>query len=130
LARQVITTGSSAGGRPGTSAEIGAGSRSRIPAMTLAALFPENACCPLSISYSTSPNAKMSLRSSAGWPSICSGAMYRGVPTTARSSVSVVWLSAASSRLGTRLARPKSSTFTPLFVSRMFEGLRSRWTTP
>ena len=32
--------------------------------------------------------------------------------------------------LGTRCASPKSSTFTPAFVTRMFEGLRSRCTIP
>ena len=36
--------------------------------------------CPVSISYSTQPNAQMSLRLSAGPPFACSGAMYAAVP--------------------------------------------------
>ena len=50
------------------SAEIGTGSFSRIAAITLAALLPSKACWPVSISYSTSPNAKMSVRSSGRLP--------------------------------------------------------------
>ncbi len=50
LARQVSTTCSSAGGVVGFRAEIGAGSRSRIAAITLAALLPSKACWPVSIS--------------------------------------------------------------------------------
>ena len=50
LARQVSTTCSSAGGVVGFRAEIGTGSRSRIAAITLAALLPSKACWPVSIS--------------------------------------------------------------------------------
>ena len=54
--------------------------RSRIAPIRLAWLFPSNAFLPVTISYSTAPNAKMSVRASASWPSSCSGAMYWNVP--------------------------------------------------
>ena len=43
-------------------------------------LFPSNAFLPVTISYRTAPNAKMSVRASASLPSSCSGAMYCMVP--------------------------------------------------
>src|SRR5689334_2302268 len=50
LARQVFTTRSRAGGVIGTTVEIGGGSRSRIAAIVLARLDPENAFRPEAIS--------------------------------------------------------------------------------
>ena len=44
--------------------------------MMLAWLSPGNARSPVAISYSTAPNAKMSVRASTARPSSCSGAMY------------------------------------------------------
>ena len=41
---------------------------------------PSKALRPVSISYSTAPKAKMSVRASASLPSSCSGAMYCSVP--------------------------------------------------
>src|SRR5271169_5018677 len=76
FSRQVLTTLSSARGNIGRTAEIGAGFRSRIAAITLVVLFPSNARLPVAISYSTAPKAKMSLLASASFPSICSGDMY------------------------------------------------------
>ena len=37
--------------------------------------LPRNARRPVSISYSTQPNAQMSVRRSTGWPRVCSGLM-------------------------------------------------------
>ena len=48
----------------------GAG-RSIIAAITLAGDEPSNARLPVSISYSTKPNEKMSLRASISWPLAC-----------------------------------------------------------
>jgi hypothetical protein len=73
---------SSAGGVSGTSSSIGRGLVARFAAMTLDEVFPSNARWPVSSSYSTQPKAKMSVRASTSRPSICSGAMYCGVPTT------------------------------------------------
>ena len=41
---------------------------------------PSNAGLPVSISYSTQPNAHMSVRRSTGLPRACSGLMYAAVP--------------------------------------------------
>ena len=82
LARHRMTTRSSAGGVNGTSCSIGVGVLARIAAITVEADLPSKARRPVSISYSTQPNAKMSARPSTSPPSICSGAMYCGVPTT------------------------------------------------
>ena len=66
--------------------------------------------------------------------------MYCGVPTTVCAPVSaatvacspIVALGAAITPElpEVSLARPKSSSFTPCFVSRMLAGFRSRWTMP
>ena len=48
---------------------------------------PANARLPVSISYSTHPNAQMSMRVSTGWPRACSGLMYAAVPNTTPSLV-------------------------------------------
>jgi len=75
LARQVITTRSSAGGDNGRTVEIGAGSAVMIAEITDAWPVPGNAFFPVAISYSVAPKAKMSERVSAFFPSSCSGAM-------------------------------------------------------
>ena len=76
----------------------------------------------------------MSVRASTSPPSSCSGAMYWNVPTIAPSSVScffsVAMLVSATAALSAGLAKPKSSSFTPDFVSMMLPGFTSRWTTP
>jgi hypothetical protein len=46
-----------------------------IAAIRLARLLPSNARLPVTISYSTVPKAKMSVRASASLPSSCSGDM-------------------------------------------------------
>ena len=51
------------------------GSRSMILAMMSEARSPANSACPLSISYSTQPNAQISVRLSTGRPRACSGLM-------------------------------------------------------
>ena len=82
----------------------------------------------------------MSVRASTSRASICSGAMYCGVPTTVCAPVSAATVACSPIvALGAgitpelaevSLARPKSSSFTPCFVSRMLAGFRSRWTMP
>ena len=57
-----FTTRSSAGGVIGATAEMGAGSSFMIDEISDAWLAPENAFLPVAISYSTHPNAKMSVR--------------------------------------------------------------------
>jgi hypothetical protein len=61
-------------------AEIDGGSSFRIAPSRPAWLLPTKAFRPVAISYTTAPNAKMSLRASASCPSIYSGAMYWNVP--------------------------------------------------
>ncbi len=111
-----------------------------IDAISDAWLFPSNARRPVTISYSTAPSAKMSVRASASTPSSCSGAMYWNVPRIVPSAVSGVRGSCvgafivndddgASASTPIR-ARPKSKSFTPLRVSITFPGFRSRCTTP
>ena len=100
-------------------------------AVTIAVeVSPRNARRPDTISYSTAPKANMSLRRSAGRPSICSGAMYWTVPSTVPAAVtgcSVVSVIVASVRRASGVfARPKSSSIAPLFVSMMLPGLMSR----
>src|SRR6266852_1958211 len=51
---------------------IGVGSFSRMAEATLSWLLPWNARWPVSISYSTAPSEKRSLRPSSSFPLICS----------------------------------------------------------
>jgi hypothetical protein len=83
LARHVDTMRSRDAGAPfgelwasGIACETAGGSSFKIAPMRLARVLPSNAFRPVSISNSTHPNAKMSVRASASIPSICSGAMY------------------------------------------------------
>ena len=64
----------------------------------------------------------MSVAGSEGVPSRRSGATYAGVPNVSPSS--------SSSGAPTRVAMPKSSTFTPIVVSMMLPGVMSRCTKP
>ena len=105
--------------------------------MRLAWLVAAKARFPVAISYSTSARAQMSVRTSASCPSICSGAMYGSVPSRVPWPVSgLSAVASADSALGApapsvrSLARPKSSSLTPDFVSITFWGFRSRWTIP
>ncbi len=78
----------------------------------------------------------MSVRASTGFPSSCSGDMYDSVPTMTPSRVTsgadvcaeVTSSPVISGEAG--FARPKSSSFTPDFVSMTLAGFRSRWTMP
>ena len=128
-------TWSSATGISGCEAESGLGSLSRMALRTLIWLLPANARLPLTISYSTAPNAKMSVRASASFPSTCSGAMYWYVPTILPSAVNGLLMVftdadviAAIPPVG--FANPKSSSFAPDLVNIMFPGFRSRCTMP
>jgi len=92
-----------------------------------------NGVVPVSNSYSRTPSAQMSLRVSTSTPerSACSGLMYIGVPMSWWKPV----LSVRSVREPPMaFATPKSmilGTAAPsMTVTRMFEGLRSRWMIP
>ncbi len=90
--------------------------------MTWAAFSPVCGLAPVSISYSTTPQAYTSLRVSALPCSICSGARYETVP----SSEPVV-----SVAVPTALTSPKSATLTrPSSPIRTFSGFMSRCTNP
>src|SRR5215471_925753 len=80
FARHDLTMRSRAGGVIGRRDDIGGGAVSSIFAIRLAWLLPSKAFFPVAISYSTAPNAKMSVRASASLASSCSGAMYCNVP--------------------------------------------------
>ena len=133
FARHLFKTRWSDGGARGCSALIGAGSASKIAAITLDWLFPTNARRPVTISYKTAPNANRSLRGSASRPSSCSGAMYCSVPTMVPCTVAVWTVTGVVMPPGppvTSLASPKSSSFAPVFVSITFDGFKSRCTMP
>ena len=85
---------------------------------------PGNGRWPVVISYSRTPSAKRSDGGPASAPAACSGAMYAGVPMTARGCVRV------GSGVSVIFARPKSSTFMPCRVIITLPGLRSRCTMP
>ena len=68
-------------------------------------------------------------------PVACSGAMYSGVPSVAPVEVSPLLCSSASASPKSAILgiTPRSGPASPFSLerfSRMFEGLRSRWTTP
>ena len=116
----------------------GAG-RSMMAAITLAAEGPSNARLPVSISYSSTPNEKMSLlASTSSWPGCacnCSGDIYCSVPTI--SCLPVIAIVSVLSPGGSEtdsvepnFARPKSSNLMPDLVTRIFAGFRSRWMMP
>ena len=86
------------------------------------AVAPSKARCPVSISKITAPSEKMSERASDR-PSSCSGAMYGSVP--ARASPSAVTVTAVRSLAWRSRAMPKSSSFEPDWVNRMFAGFTS-----
>ncbi len=56
-------------------AETGGGSSVSTAVTVSAAVRRRNGLRPVSISYSTTPKEKMSLRASTGWPRVCSGDM-------------------------------------------------------
>jgi hypothetical protein len=110
-------------------------------------LAPWKVWRPVNISYSTQPNAQMSVRRSTSSPRACSGLMYIALPRmlpapvapavavvamavrAMRGAVAVGAVAGSTPRSASRrtLAMPKSSTFTiPVAVSMMFRGLRSR----
>ncbi len=135
-------TRSKAGGDVGITADTGAGSSFMIEEISDACDEPENAFRPVAISYSTHPNAKMSVRPSASLPSSCSGAMYWNVPRIVPSCVRFSPV-AAPITVGSDVApddgalvgaiafaSPKSSSLTPVFVSITLPGFRSRCTIP
>jgi hypothetical protein len=69
------TSASTAGESVAFEALIGGGSVFMIAPTRLACDLPSNARRPVSISYSTHPNAQMSERASTSPPSSCSGAI-------------------------------------------------------
>jgi hypothetical protein len=68
----------------------GAGSSVRIALAVSAAVPLANGCRPVTISYRTTPNEKMSERWSTSWPLTCSGDMYPTVPRTAPAPVASI----------------------------------------
>lgn len=98
--------------------------------ITLAGLFP------VSISQTTAPNPKMSVRASASQPSSCSGAMYWNVPRIAPCAVKfdgdVGSIDAPAPAMTDALtfARPASSSFAPLLVNITLPGFTSRCVMP
>ena len=107
---------------------------------TSATSSPSNARRPVSISYSTQPNAQMSLRLSTALPRACSGLMYAAVPSSTPTPViiagDVIVGDAVASMVradvgSSAFARPKSSTFTvPSGRTFTLAGFRSRWMMP
>ena len=98
---------------------------------------PSNAARPVSISYSTHPNAKMSVRLSTVRPFACSGDMYAAVPRITPAFVAAMLSVGDCERLAfdgsvsNAFASPKSSTFTfPSGVIFTLAGFRSRWMIP
>ena len=125
FARHVLTMRSSAAGRAAARCDTRGGSSFRIAPIRLARVLPSNAGAPVSISYSTAPNAKMSVRASASCPSSCSGAMYWNVPRIVPCAVRFGGVVGSIDRplaatTGAALfARPKSSSLAPALVSMM-----------
>ena len=76
-----MTIRSSSAGVSGANRASGAGSAVRIAAASAAELAPWNGRCPVTISYSSTPTLKRSLRGSSSSPRACSGDMYGAVPT-------------------------------------------------
>ncbi len=102
-------------------------------------LSPRNGRWPWMASWRATQKAKISTAGVISPPSICSGAMYAGVPITAPGTVSVPAspsqdLSDTSSRGGASAvaaASPKSPTVTrPLRAMSTLSGLKSRWMMP
>ena len=130
-------TQSKVAGTAGSIDDGGGGSVCRTAAMTPAALPLSNARRPVAISYMTAPNANRS-DADVGVASLeplgrhvldrAEQRLLRRQPLACdRRAIERHLASAPRSRI---VARPKSSTFTPVFVSMMFAGFRSRWTTP
>src|SRR6266545_581243 len=69
-------------------------------------VLPGNALRPASISYSTQPNAQISVRLSTACPRACSGLIYAGVPTIVPTCMSIdVMVGSGDRHAGFRLAR-------------------------
>ena len=119
-----VTNASSAGGACGSCAKTRGGGVLRCIWSVSAGVFPRNGGRPVSNSNSTTPSEYRSVCGhGSGLPRICSGAMYRNVPSVRPSAVSF-----DPSRTA---ANPKSASFSvPSAASRKFPGFRSRWTTP
>ena len=130
-ARHFRTTRSSAPGIFGSIADGTGGSRSRMAAATAAGVGPSNA----------RPRHHLVEHASEG-PDVGAlvdltaielfGAMKATVPNTTPACVSAccVGSSARAVPAAAALARPKSSSFAPVFVSMTLAGFRSRWTRP
>ena len=113
------------------------GSLVRTAAIVSVRVGPLNSRCPVSSSYSTTPNDQISERLSTGTPRACSGLMYPAVPSRTPSrvgdnvAVGELTRSSPAANGSAAFAKPKSSTFTrPAGVTIMFDGFRSRWMIP
>src|SRR5207247_6356052 len=114
--QQRIMRSTCAGDEAGTAVQ--SGSLSRIAATESVVVSPGNARRPASISYTTQPNAQMSVRLSTVLPRACSGDMYGAVPSRTPAAVGPIAVGElvrfrSSERLALlSIARPKSSTLT------------------
>src|SRR5207302_5982163 len=80
--RQRATMRSSAAGTSGLRRDGGSGAAFKIWAQTAPMELPSKGRAPVNIWYRTIPSANWSDRASCGWPWICSGARYAGVPSS------------------------------------------------
>src|SRR5215472_11364045 len=144
--RQLCTTRARLAGIPGCSALTKGGSTAKICPIRLACVLPVNAGFPVAISNSITPKEKMSERSSASRPWICSGDMYATVPITEPAldigeagEAGLDWVmaavntdcdplpaAAAAAVVPIGFASPKSSSLAEALVNITLPGLRSR----
>jgi hypothetical protein len=75
LCRQRRIARSASGGRPGAMRAGGSGSASRMAESVSSCEPRRKGCRPVSISYSSTPKEKTSVRASTGFPAACSGDM-------------------------------------------------------
>src|SRR5262245_8613762 len=113
FSRHRRTMRSRLGGIASRAVSSSGGSFVRIADMLSAAVSPAKARAPLSISYSTAPNANMSARWSTARPRTCSGAMYPNVPRIMPALVVAPPARVTSALpVSTGFARPKSRILT------------------
>ena len=133
FSRQRITNAFTSGGTSITELSSG-GSSCMCFSMRSKGFLPTKGVRPDMAAKRTAPSEYTSLRESMAFRA-CSGAMYRGDPSTTPSSVSSSSACDVSALGVMVFTSPKSSTLTrspsgPSGRSMMFEGLRSRCTSP
>ncbi len=124
FARQARHRASRIGSTPGARRDGRSGASSMIARSTATVDGPTKGGRPQRMTHRTPPRPHASAGGPAGRPRVCSGDMNSGVPRIV--PVAVRRLRSCTSR-----ASPKSMSFPPPCGStRMFPGLRSRWTIP